>query len=989
MVGRVAVGGHGLHVAPAVGPTELVVPGLPGVQVQARQAGVRGHARSARRQRRRRLHQPDRAAQHPRNVARQVALVLGLHQAADLDPQRVAQAGRVARERRLDAQRERRRRGLAQRLGGVDRHPDQVAGETELRVSGDEPEGELVGGLAAQAAGQARHRSEFARLAQAVGAGRALAGEAQARIGLGAAFEAGVAAEHLGGRADDREALAAEVDPPARTAEQRAVGRQAQVVAGQADAALDLAFGQVVKRQVEAECQVCRAGAAGLREGAAGPAAHRRRIDEAQHFVERSAAAAIETEHAALPKVGDAAIDARPVDPAEPRAGVLDQQARAVDDQLALAAGQRRPGRDEPGLVACGRHAGHVSEFQALEAGRDAELAVLRVACGLERKLPEIAANPEVERAHAAGAHRALDILARTRRQAQRQIARHARRHALAQPAFELEPARIAPAAGDAGAGAGFPAGIELALRVAVGEARVLHLHADLRRVVGSRAGIDLPAQVGGEALERHHRLLEYAGQVDRAVGHGQARMAAALGRVELQVRIAQPGPADAARLVGRARAQRQPAQPRLDLVVGRRVERPVPAQREVVHHALRRELRQQAPHRVAQRNPGRDGGHQAEIDALGAEAAAAGRLAAALLPAQVHVAGRPAHAVAGAKAEPAHADRAAGRIVLRHDAALDLLEAERLDVACQPQRHRAQRQVDGGAVRFAVADLDPGAQRAVAFGQLERQLDMPAQLAHVGARQVGVDLAAPAPPVAGARQQRLRHARHQTEAITPGRVGGRRQAQLMAAQAVAHHQFDLAQRQRRRLAQLVGPAQGRAANHPLALLEEPVAGRSVVGPGGAEVEPRDVDATLRIAPRLELGAVDIELREAQFEGQQRARRERGDDARQGQCRTLLRVVNDDVAQLDAGHPPARSNLERADRHGRAQGPARRGLDAGAPLVDVRQNPPMQDQPRQQHQAPGADHQQEQAAGPDPQRTADPSRQGGPPARCVDHGRGH
>ena len=94
--------------------------------------------------------------------------------------------------------------------------------------------------------------------------------------------------------------------------------------------------------------------------------------------------------------------------------------------------------------------------------------------------------------------------------------------------------------------------------------------------------------------------------------------------------------------------------------------------------------------------------------------------------------------------------------VALRDQAALDLLEHQRLDLLRQAQRHRAQRQVDRAALRLALGQLDPGAQRAVALAQLERQVDVAAQLVHVDARQVDEGVAAPALPVAGARQQRL-----------------------------------------------------------------------------------------------------------------------------------------------------------------------------------------------------------------------------------------
>ena len=91
-------------------------------------------------------------------------------------------------------------------------------------------------------------------------------------------------------------------------------------------------------------------------------------------------------------------------------------------------------------------------------------------------------------------------------------------------------------------------------------------------------------------------------------------------------------------------------------------------------------------------------------------------------------------------------------------------------------------------------------------------------------------------------------------------------------------------------------------------LPEEPVGGRVVVGGAlrAREVEAGDADAAALVAPHVEARAVDQELREARLEREQRARRQGGEDARQGERDALLGVEDAHVAQLDRRHPAAR-----------------------------------------------------------------------------------
>ena len=126
-------------------------------------------------------------------------------------------------------------------------------------------------------------------------------------------------------------------------------------------------------------------------------------------------------------------------------------------------------------------------------------------------------------------------------------------------------------------------------------------------------------------------------------------------------------------------------------------------------------------------------------------------------------------------------------------------------------------------------------------------------------------------------------------------------------------------------------------------LPEEPVGGRIVVGADlrAREVEAGDADAAALVAPHVEARAVDQELREARLEREQRARRQGGEDARQGERDALLGVEDAHVAQLDRRHPAARLRADGADADRRAEHGAGARFDGRTPLFDVRQNQPV------------------------------------------------
>jgi hypothetical protein len=390
-------------------------------------------------------------------------------------------------------------------------------------------------------------------------------------------------------------------------------------------------------------------------------------------------------------------------------------------------------------------------------------------------------------------------------------------------------------------------------------------------------------------------------------------------------------------------RGERKIAQLALDAIAQRRIERTVPARPQLGDDAARADVGEQAAQRSADRHARRDLRHHADVEALGVELAPRHLAGFVLAPDDAHVARRPAQAVAGAKAELAHVDAGPVVALLRIDAARDLLEVNRLDRLVEAQRDRAQGKVDRGARRLAVLQLEPAAQRTVAFAQFEGQGDMAAQLAQLGARQVGVDPAAPAPPVAVAREERLVEAAAHAEAVAPARRRRRVEADVVVAQAVADDQLDIGERERLGVARLVDPAQRAGADHELVLAEEPVGGRVVVGGALAarEVEAGDTDAAALVAPHVEARAVDQKLREARLEREQRTRRQGGEDARQGERDALLGIEDAHVAQLHRRHPTARLRTDGANANRHAEHGAGARFDGRTPLFDVRQNQPV------------------------------------------------
>ena len=253
----------------------------------------------------------------------------------------------------------------------------------------------------------------------------------------------------------------------------------------------------------------------------------------------------------------------------------------------------------------------------------------------------------------------------------------------------------------------------------------------------------------------------------------------------------------------------------------------------------------------------------------------------------------------------------------------------------------------------------------------------MVTQLGHIGPWQAGMQRALPAAPVARARQQRTAGLADDGEAVAPiGRRGGV-QPQFMPAAAVAQQQLHVGQRQRRRGALLVQPAQGAATHQDLVLAEDPVGG--VVGTQrgglGAQQQAAHVQPAGGVAAHIQPGILDQQLGEAKLQPQQRRHRQRSLHPRQAQRLAAGGVAQHHVLQLEAGQPATALRGQVPDLHRMPQCPRGQHFHPRAPFVQTRQNPRMQADPGRQRSGhtcqeqpqcnpPGPAHRGAQPAGP-------------------------
>ncbi|MCW7536655.1 hypothetical protein OOT46_02130 [Aquabacterium sp. A7-Y] len=886
----------------------------------------------------------------------QLAVVAGVQDLGQVDRQAVARHGLIALaahvEHRLHPQRPAGGGGLLERRRKPDREAGERAVDADLALTLGHLQVQRVGRLALEVRAQCRQPAQLARLAQALGACDTLAVEADAAVLLRAAVEARLAAQYARGRARHLETLVGESDAAARLAQQRRTGRDLHLVAEQGQLPIDARLLHLRERDAQVQLQLGLTAAARLGQRLRGPLADRRFLDETQRIAERAAALAAERQHGATVQVGDAALHLGQLEAEQARPGIPDLHRAALEHQLPAHLGERRPGR---GLQ---RVAGREREGGVVDLGGDAELPMARVAKG---EVMEVALHQEVHRAGAAGQHRPPHIVAHRGRQAGRQVAPGARGVGPLQLAPQVEHAGQADLGRAAVLPAGAPGRAQGPRGVGIGETGVAHLQLDAGRGAARRVALQPPLQVGSQPVQRDAGFLEHAGEHQLPLPHAQRGCAAPVGGGDREVGAGQAGAADArglaaAGLLGR---QLQPLELPLHAIAHGRVERPLPAQLQVLHQALRAHLGEVGAQSCAERQAAGQACQDREVEPVGLQLPAREGPAGRLLPAQRAAGRRPVLPVAGAEGQPGRRGAVGLALTLAGQAAGQALQHQRRQLGRQPHMHGLQREVGGGAAELAVAHVGPDPQGARAFAQFERQRHILAQALHVGLRQLGIGTAAPAPDVTRAGQQRMMEPSAQRETGAP--VGRRRgiDAPVVAPRtepgAVAQHQVHVGQLQRRRALELIDPAQRAAADRQLVLAEDPVGGRRVtLAPGlAAHLQPGHEQPALDIAAHLQARAIDDQLLEARLPVQQRAGRQGRVDPSQAQRLAPAGVADQDVSQFQRRHPAVRFNTDVADLHRHPQGSGGRLLDLRAPRFDSRQNRPMQNEPGHQQQAPG------------------------------------
>jgi hypothetical protein len=271
-----------------------------------------------------------------------------LQQVADVQPQRVLHlfAGLQARGHQggLPAGGQRRRGGLVEGRGPVGVDAGQVGRDADFGPALHDAQAHPVGGLAPQLGREGRQGPELAGTPQGLGRGHALAREAQRAVGLQAALEAGVAAEHPCGGVGDREAALREVDPAAGSGQQRRARPHTHIVAAQRDAAAHGGTGGIGQGDGQVQLEVGGAGGGERLQAAADPLPDRRGGHVAQQVGCRAACLALQLQHGVMCQIVDARLNVAQLHaPQAPLRGV-DAQCAAVEQQLALHLAEARPG---------------------------------------------------------------------------------------------------------------------------------------------------------------------------------------------------------------------------------------------------------------------------------------------------------------------------------------------------------------------------------------------------------------------------------------------------------------------------------------------------------------------------------------------------------------------------------------------------------------------------------------------------------------------
>ena len=201
----------------------------------------------------------------------------------------------------------------------------------------------------------------------------------------------------------------------------------------------------------------------------------------------------------------------------------------------------------------------------------------------VEREVPEVAADAEGRARDRSVAHRAGDVAAHAFGQAERQVARGARGDAVDRACRR---ARAGPGSARRGRSRCRRRVRQVALSSPLASALAKLADATLTLIFGaapSRRALDLPASACASSRSSGtSRSSNTPGRSSWPALHVDARLAAGLGRLELQRGVAEAGPADRVGLGRRPGGEREAAQLALDAIARGRIERPVPARAQL-----------------------------------------------------------------------------------------------------------------------------------------------------------------------------------------------------------------------------------------------------------------------------------------------------------------------------------------------------------------------------------------------------------------------
>ena len=330
---------------------------------------------------------------HPQDITLRLCAVVGFEHGAELHAQRQAdfggllqgrrqvdgQAGEWAGHQQFDG-----RMSLALDAGQFLK-AGEWAGHQQFGVAAHDAQLDAIGRLAFDAGGPAGHQTQVSGATQAVGGGHAGGGQAQAAVRLAATFQLRFTPVHPR-RAGQVEALVREIHAPARAAQQRHVGTQPQVAAGQLHMTLDGGLVQAIQWQAQRQLQLGLALGRGSRQRTIEPAAHRTGSNIAYKVSGRPLGMPFELQHRVLGQVADPALHIVERHAPQPAARVADLHGAALEQQLAVHLAECGPGR-----CRCRRRR-HAVQGDVLHLCGNAEFAVAALDI---REVPQVALDAE------------------------------------------------------------------------------------------------------------------------------------------------------------------------------------------------------------------------------------------------------------------------------------------------------------------------------------------------------------------------------------------------------------------------------------------------------------------------------------------------------------------------------------------------------------------------------------------------------------------